>query len=204
MLQLMAEENFEITWKSIIHNLPRKVLRFGLNSVKETLPVNNNLALWGKTLNQCCSLCGRKETVLHVLNNCPVMLNQGHYTYHHNNILSILLAKLTVTLGSSEDTHIFSDIEGRHALGGGTIPPDILPTNEKPDIVIVQPTHITIIELSVPFESNIKIRHEFKCNKYAMLISDLRRYGLEVTLHALEVGSHHITTNQRYPPSHFP
>jgi hypothetical protein len=99
---------------------------------------------------------------------------------------------LTVTLGSSEDTHIFSDIEGRHVhtLGGGTIPPDILPTNEKPDIVIVQPTHITIIELSVPFESNIKIRHKFKCNKYAMLISDLRRCGLEVTLHALEIGSH--------------
>ncbi len=188
MLQLMAEEKSNVTWKSIIHNMPRKVLKFGLNSVIETLPVNKNLALWGKTLNQSCALCGYKETVLHVLNGCPVMLNQGRYTYRHNIILAIILAKLC-KMYTEESIKIYSDIEGRHAIGGGTIPPNILVTNEKPDIVIVNQNNIQLIELSVPFESNIAIRHEFKCNKYAMLVRDLTRCGLQVTLHAVEVGS---------------
>ncbi len=196
LLKLMSEENSNITWKSIIHNLPRKLLRFGLNSITNTLPVNSNLALWGKTLNQACALCGRKETLLHVLNGCPIMLDQGRYTYRHNNILSVILkALVNMYSDTSESYKIYSDIEGRHALGGGTIPPDVLPTNEKPDIVIMKPGEITIIELSVPFESNIKIRHEFKCNKYAMLISDLKQTGRNVTFYAIEVGSRGFISN---------
>ena len=124
------------------------------------------------------------------------MLQQGRYTYRHNNILSVLLKALTNSYSKSpEPFKIYSDIEGRHALGGGTIPPDILPTSEKPDIVIITPSEITIIELSVPFESNIKIRHEFKCTKYAMLISDLKQTDRVVRFYALEVGSRGYISN---------
>ncbi len=190
LLKLLAEEKSNITWKSIIHNLPRKVLKFGLNSITDTLPVNSNLALWGKTLNQNCSLCGKRETLLHVLNGCTIMLEQGRYTYRHNSVLSILLQNLS-EMYSNHPGHykIYSDIEGRHALGGGTIPPSILCTNEKPDIVIVTPEKLVIIELSIPFESNIKIRHEYKCNKYSMLVSDLKQCGQNVSFFAIEVGS---------------
>ena len=196
LLKLISEENSNITWKAIIHNLPRKLLRFGLNAITNTLPVNSNLALWGKTLNQACALCGRKETLLHVLNGCPIMLDQGRYTYRHNNILSVIL-KALVNMHSDtlEPYKIYSDIEGRHALGGGTIPPDVLPTNEKPDIVIITPNEMMIIELSVPFESNIKIRHEFKCTKYAMLVSDLKQTGRNVRFYAIEVGSRGYISN---------
>ena len=164
-------------------------MKFGLNSIIQTLPVNSNIALWGKSLNQSCALCGQRETVLHVLNNCPVMLNQGRYTYRHNSILSLLLSKLNEVYANDPDSHIYSDIEGRHAIGGGTIPPDILPTNKRPDIVIVTSNKILLIELSVPFESNIKIRHQFKCYKYAMLVSDLEKCQYEVEFHAVEVGT---------------
>lgn len=189
MLSLMAEEKSNITWKSIIYNLPRKVLKFGLNSIVQTLPVNSNLSLWGKTMNQLCSLCGRKETVLHVLNGCPIMLNQGRYTYRHNLVLAHILKQLSEMYSSEQDCKIYSDIEGKHATGGGTIPPDILVTNEKPDIVITKPGKIELIELSIPFETNIQIRHNFKCDKYALLERDLKNCGLEVSLHAVEVGS---------------
>ncbi len=84
------------------------------------------------------------------------MFNQYHYTYYHNNILSILLINL------SEDTHLFSDTEVKHTLGERIIHCIIWTTNEKKNIVIVQSTHIILIELVIPFESSIKIRHEFK------------------------------------------
>ena len=34
-------------------------------------------------------------------------------------------------------SHLYSDMDGFHAPGGGSIPPDIIVTNLKPDIVIV-------------------------------------------------------------------
>ncbi len=86
----------------------------------------------------------------------------------------------------------------------GPISPDIMPGNDKPDIVTVQPTHLTPIELSVPLESIIKIIHAFKCNKYAMLVTDLRHCGLEVTLHAWEIAGHgYISPEIRLPSKPF-
>ena len=81
------------------------------------------------------------------------------------------------------------DIKGHTAIRGGTIPPDVLVTSLKPYIVIVHNMSITIIELSVPFETNIKSRHDFKCEKYAYLVKDLHDLGFEVNFHALEIGS---------------
>ncbi len=95
----------------------------------------------------------------------PVM----QFVWSQRNSSSILLEKLSKFHADDKVIKIYSDIEGRHAIGGGTIPPDIMVTNEKPDIDIVKPGEIDLIELSVPFESNITIRHNFKCNKYAML-----------------------------------
>ncbi len=52
---------------------------------------------------------------------------------------------------------------------------------------------MTSIELSVPCDSYLNIRHEFKCHKYVILASDQRQWDLDVTLHGLEVCSHVIT-----------
>ena len=50
---------------------------------------------------------------------------------------------------------VYSDIEG-FTIGGGTIPPDILVTAEKPDLVMIDPLGfsgkpwVTIVELTCP------------------------------------------------------
>ena len=65
------------------------------------------------------------------------------------------------------------------APGGGSIPPNILVTNLRPDIFIVNETsrEIVIFELTCPWDANIARSHEFKENKYAPLVADLsRRY----------------------------
>ena len=65
------------------------------------------------------------------------------------------------------------------APGGGSIPPNVLPTNLRPDIVIVNEAsgEVVIFELTCPWDSNISRSHDFKEEKYAPLVADLsQRY----------------------------
>ena len=70
-------------------------MKFMLNSFLDSLPTKNNLSRWGKRTNIKCDLCGYKETLHHVLNNCKTMLDQGRYTWRHNSVLRIILDTLS-------------------------------------------------------------------------------------------------------------
>jgi len=85
------------------------------------------------------------------------------------------------------DTEIFCDAGGRP----WTIPPDILITSDRPDLVILSRKNksISIFELTVPFENNIKPDHQYKCHKYAQLVIDLsRKCNYQVRFYAVEIG----------------
>ena len=74
---------------------------------------------------------------------------------------------------------LYSDIPGYLAPGGGSIPPDIIVTNLKPDLFIVNEStgEVTIFELTCPWDGNIERSHTFKEEKYSHLVADLsRRY----------------------------
>merc|ERR1711989_180294 len=81
-------------------------------------------------------------------------------------------------------------------IGGGRIPPDILVTAEKPDIVIIDPTFaspsgkpsITIIELTCPWEERLEQAREHKTEKYSSLINDIKETGHPVQFIPLEIG----------------
>ena len=64
-----------------------------------------------------------------------------------------------------------------HAPHGGVIPPDILVTNLKPDLFLVNESErvIVLLELTCPWDSNIERSHNYKEEKYAPLIADLSR-----------------------------
>ena len=68
-------------------------------------------------------------------------------------------------------------MDGFHAPGGGSIPPDIIVTNLKPNIVIVNEAtgEIVIFELTCPWDTNIDHSHAFKEEQYAHLMTDLSR-----------------------------
>ena len=84
---------------------------------------------------------------------------------------------------------LFSDLPGFQAPHGGVIPPDILVTNLKPDLFIVNIATSVIIffELTCPWDSNIERAHDYKEEKYAPLIADLSRnfrdfnYSVEIS-----------------------
>ena len=172
-LALLMEEGNCITWRSYLWDIPRGILKFAINAGINTLPSLDNLKRWGKRVSDRCPFCGNTQTLLHVLSNCGVALNQGRYTWRHNSVLSNIIAfvKPKLVVGS----HLYSDLPGFLAPGGGSIPPHVLVTNLRPDIFIVNETsrEVILFELTCPWDANIDRSHAFKEDKYAPLIADL-------------------------------
>ena len=70
---------------------------------------------------------------------------------------------------------LYSDLPGFLAPGGGSIPPNIIVTTQKPDLFIVNESarEIVIFELTCPWDGNIERSHTFKEEKYSHLVADL-------------------------------
>ncbi len=104
------------------------------------------------------------------------MLNR--YLCCHNSIQSYLYS-----LALSEnitDNIIYSDLSNANMSKISKIPIDITITIQRADHVMVNRIHstITILELSVPFETNISIYR--KLNRYANMIADIESKNIKV------------------------
>ena len=152
ILELSQMEKNDATWKGYIFNLPRGTMKFLLNAAIDTLPTRVNLKLWGKMSNDKCR-CGRRETLNHILNGCDLSLKEGRYTYRHDNVLKYISECLDKTKYSC-----YVDIPGCQTPAGGTLPPALLVTPLRPDIVIIdkKKKEVNIFELTVPGEGRIK------------------------------------------------
>ena len=196
LLKLIEAENADLTWKSIIYDLPRGVLSFAVRASIDFLPTFSNLKTWGKRCQTKCRFCGNQETLVHILNACSVSLKQGRFTWRHDSILVHLLKTLKNASGSnSSNIQIFSDMPG-FTTTGGTLPVHIVVSKLRPDIVIVnnKTKSVHLVELTVPFEHNISKAHERKTQKYADLVSDITQNGYKCTLTCVEVGSRGLVT----------
>ena len=71
-----------------------------------------------------------------------------------------------------------------------TFPSEIAITNMRPDLVVwsKQSKSVVLCELTVPWEENIEIAHEYKTSKYTGLISECKERGWKVNYHPVEVG----------------
>ena len=86
-----------------------------------------------------------------------------------SNIIALIRPKLV------NGSRLYSDLPGFLAPGGGSVPPNVLVTNLRPDIFIVNETsrEVILFELTCPWDANIDRSHTFKENKYAALVADL-------------------------------
>ena len=96
------------------------------------------------------------------------MLDQGRYTWRHPFFASIFIYQVDRSVDTIE----------------------VLVTSARPDLVIhySDANVIKIIELTVPFETNIEKEHTFKTNKYATLIQDIKDKQISSELTCVEVG----------------
>ena len=77
----------------------------------------------------------------------------------------------------------YSDLEGHKTPDGGTIPPEICITPQKPDLVVIDETTKTInlFELTVPDIRNINIRNKDKEDRYTHFLTDMTGYKCYLT-----------------------
>ena len=85
---------------------------------------------------------------------------------------------------------MYADISGLD-INGGTIPPDVLVTGSRPDLVLLDrgEKKIFLMELSCSFERNIQSANLRKTIRYISLKSDIEAQGYTCILLPFEVGS---------------
>ncbi len=175
--------------KSIVYNLPARVCKFVINSLSDSLNTRANLHRWGRCMNTHCKGCGNKETLHHTLNNCTKFLNDGRYTWRHDNVLSYIFKSISQ---NTTPYQIFCDLPGKRQTHT-TVPVSCLVTNLVPDLCIYLEEEsnksLTVVELTIPFEINADSAHDRKTEKYSSLINDLNSNNVETKFIALEIGS---------------
>ena len=136
-----------------------------------------------KTNSDLCKLCKCRQTTNHVLSSCKHSLNTGRYTWRHNCIIHYIVNSV------DPKYTVHTDLPGHTVSGGGSIPPEVCVTSQKPDIVIVDNNNKTIqlFELTCPSEENIDTRHLEKSNKYHHFSTDITE--LKCKVHCFEVST---------------
>ena len=133
----------------------------------------------------CNSIC----TLGHLLSSCPKALDR--YSFRHDSVLSHLMT--TIMSNKKEEVTVYADLAGWR-INGGTIPPDLVLTDQKPDLVIIDrsdlPTKVILLELTVPWDSseNFKAAYERKTARYERLAGDLREMGYKASNIPFEIG----------------
>ena len=84
--RLLTPQAAEI-WAKAVESLPDEILKFALNAALDTLPHNANLHLWKKKESPSCTLCGERQSLIHVLNTCSVARDQRHFNAKHDAVL---------------------------------------------------------------------------------------------------------------------
>ena len=164
-----------------MNNVSKGVLTFALKASTNALNTPENLKRWEKRKKDKCDLCGNFGSPMHILNWCKTSLDQGRFTWRHNSFLSHFTK---ICKGKKPDSiAIYSDLPGHNVNGKKTVPPNILPTAERTDVVIVKQTskEITILELTCSYETNIESANTYKNTKYSDLKKDIEEASWKTT-----------------------
>ena len=163
LMREMDEEAAEV-WSAAVNSLPSEGLKFALNAASDTLLHNSNLSIRRrrKGLADGCKLCGRKQTLLHILNDCPVALELRQYNQHHDSVLNEIVGFIKPRLPPG--ANFIADLPGAMYQ----YPLQLAATDLRPDIVIwhENPKEATLIELTVCFETAFEAAIRRKTEKY--------------------------------------
>ena len=173
-------------WVKATQGLPPEVMKFTINASINTLPTNASLHLWGKKDSDICRLCQQsRQSLPHVLNNCPVAMELRRYSRRHDEVLKVigtciktsLPPNFTITIDHPSEPYAF--------------PFHITPTDLRPDIVwwCDRQRELWLFELTISYKTVVEEARGRKRAKYQDLLDAGRAAGYETSLITLEVGS---------------
>ena len=163
-----ALQSMHRDWFRAIDSLPRSIYNFTQRYLSNCLPNRSNSIKWGITDTATCSFCPNTQTLGHVVSSCKSSLHEGRFNWRHDSVL-LNIANL---LRSKTNNSVHCDIDGYAS-------PSILTGDRKrPDIVVKHGNDLSILELTVGFETNLTKNTMRKNFTYADLIQNhLKGYG---------------------------
>ena len=167
-------------WSTAQQNLPRNIFNFSMKYLYNTLPTRKNLCKWSIFHSSTCSFCLQSETLQHVVFSCISYLDEGRYTWRHNSVLLYLANKFS----SLKQCTVYADLPS-------FLSPCLI-TGESHRahlLLLTENESICILELTVGFETNIKINSNRKATKYSSLLSELSPSYNTVTFINLPMGA---------------
>lgn len=167
--------------------------RIIMEAMDQTLHTNYLRKIQNNKGSDMCRRCGtRRETVKHILSGCDT-LAQRAYTNRHNAALRIVYWWLAHKYGFQEKTRSWTSrkkiapiIENDKAiLWWDTTIQTVEPTKfNRPDMIlwIKDKKRCVIIEMSVPWDTNINKKYKDKVGKYGVVRSSLAKEYPEYTV----------------------
>ena len=172
-------------WSVAVGNLSSSANKFILNAACDTLPHNSNLSLWGRGVPSGCPLCGQKQTLLYILNHCPVALELRRFNHRHDTVLIVISELVRANLTPTQQ--MITDLPGSTYQ----YPQHISCTDARPDIVVWDDIskNVYLIELTVCLETNFEVARERKVSRYTDLVEEAEQHGYKCELITVEVGA---------------
>ena len=143
--------------------------------------------------------CSSASTLGHLLSSCVKALDR--FKFRHDSVLNHLLQ--TIMKSKNDQMTVYADLNGWR-VNGGTMPPDLVLTEQIPDLVIIDrsdtPAKVVLIELTVPWDSanSFKAAEERKTARYERLAGDLRDKGLTTFNLPLEIGCRGVINKRNH------
>ena len=158
-------------------------MKFALIAALDILP-HNNLHRWKKRQDPSCILCNSNQSLLHVLNNCPMTISLRRYNVRHDKILHEISSVVRAHLDPS--TSMVVEIGEGYAC-----PMHIVSTDLQPDLVWWEDDAwvLCLLQLTVCYETNFREAVERKMPKYIHLMYQGQDRSYKESLIPLQVGS---------------
>ena len=143
--------------------------------------------------------CSATSTLGHLLSSCAKALDK--FKFRHDSVLNHLLH--TIMKSENDQVMVYADLNGWR-VNGGTMPPDLVLTEQIPDLVIIDrsdtPAKVLLIELTVPWDSanSFRAAEERKTARYERLAGDLRDKGLTTYNLPLEIGCRGVINKRNH------
>ena len=167
-------------WSIVHQKMPKNIFNFTLKYLNNTLATRKNLCEWSIVQSSACSFCLQSKTLQHIVSSCKMYLEHGRYTWRHDSVLKFIAKSLSVI----PDCSLYAD------LNSFLSPSIITGSSFLPDLILLTNDNILyILELTIGFETNIKINSDRKASKYHPLRQTLLSKYNQVSIINLSLGA---------------
>ena len=166
-------------WSTVQKNMPKNIFNFTLKYLSNSLATRKNLSKWCITQSSACSFF-QSETLQHIVSSCKSYLEQGRYTWRHDSVLNFIAN----TLSGLQSCSLYAGLPA--FLSPSRITGDSL----RPDLILISKNNnLYILELTIGFETNIKVNSDQKASKYNRLHQELGSKYKEIKFINLSLGA---------------